>query len=92
MVESIVCLVNGTSDLSIDIATTIYYGLFINDELVGETEHTFTSPSKTSNIGITRILEVNPGDYFNVYTKSLNAAANIEIKSLSLTFWGNKNK
>lgn len=83
----------GTSDLSISSApSTIHYALYINDSLVpgAETPHTFTAPSKTSNISINKIITLNNGDYLEVWSKCDTGGYTITIGSLSICCWGDR--
>jgi len=82
-------LMNGVSDLQVNKACEVTYALFKNGVLVegAETPHTFTATSKTSNISITRICEINTGDELEVYAKCDDGTATALIKSLTVTVW-----
>jgi len=83
-------LFNGVSDLEVDKACTITYGLYKNGVLVtgAETPHTFAAASKIDNVSITRIIQLDKGDYLNVFVKSSATDTTATINTLFLTFWG----
>ena len=83
-------LVNGVSDLEVDKACKITYGLHINDTLVdiAQTPHDFSSANKTSNISITGIVPLNVGDEITIWARSDTATTEITVNTLFVTFWG----
>jgi len=87
--NGIIFLFNGTSDVQVNKACTITYGLFRNGELITEaqTPHSFVSPSKTSNISITALIEANCNNEFDVYVKSDQANTIISVQTLNMTLW-----
>lgn len=82
-------LLNGVSDLQVNKACEVTYALYINGAVVpgAETPHTFTSAAKTSNIGITRICQLQTGDTIEVYAKCDDDTAIATFKTLSITLW-----
>ena len=83
-------LFNWTSDLLVDKPCQLTYSMFKNWLLVAWTEtlHTFAAAAKTSNISITRIVAVEPWDYFQMYAKSWTDNTTISVNSLFVTmFW-----
>ena len=88
--EDGVFLATGISDLSIDKIGTVTYGLYKNGELVegAETEHTFQTSARTSNISIVRICPLEKGDYIEVWAKSTDKTMALTVKTLMLTLWG----
>jgi hypothetical protein len=83
-------LFNGVSDLEVNKACTIHFALFKNGSLVerAETPHTFVTPSKTSNISITSIINLDKGDTLEVFCKSSEVNTTLSLKTLNVTLWG----
>ncbi len=83
-------LFTGVSDLKVNKACTLTYGLYLNGALVSgaETPHTFTSASKVESISITKIVTLQPGDYVEVHAKSSEDTTILTSETLSITFWG----
>jgi len=88
--QSMAFLFTGVMDSSVNKACETMVGLYKNDSLVvgAETVHTFTSAAKVGTIAITRITQINPGDYFEVWIKSTDDTAKITFNSLNITFFG----
>ena len=84
-------LVNGVSDLDINKAATISYGLAINGSVVPHevTTHTFTSASKIENISITALAAISENDTIEIWAKGDGTAGILlTINKLDVTFWG----
>lgn len=71
---------NGVSDLKVNKACTVYYGLHVNGTLVAHevTEHTFSVQAKLENISITALAELAVGDTIEIYAKG-DGTAGIEL-------------
>lgn len=84
-----VFLFNGSSDLEVNKACTISYGLFLNGVLVEEaqTPHSFVSPSKTSNISITALVRLQQDDEIEVFVKSSEDNTIVTVHTLAITLW-----
>jgi hypothetical protein len=82
-------LFNGSSDVQVNKACTITYALFKNGILIPnvQTPHKFLSPSKTSNISITALVEINNNDEFDVYVKSDSAGTIVSVQTFNITLW-----
>ncbi len=85
-------LLNGVSDLLVDKACVITYGLFVNDVLYpnAETPHTFLANAKISNISITGLVTLNNGDVVDVYCKSSVINTKLTISTLIVTLFSSK--
>ena len=83
-------LFSGASDVEVDKACILTYGLYVNDALVAgaETPHTFVAASKISNISITAIVTLNHGDEIDVYVKSSVDTTVVDPTTLIITFLG----
>lgn len=85
-------LVNGVSDLKVNKACTIFYGLSINGSVVSGqiTEHTFTSTSKIENISITAIADISIDDEIEIWAKGDGVISGVQLTpvKLDVTFWG----
>lgn len=84
-------LFSGASDLEVNKACKITYGLFKNGTLVAgaETPHDFAAQSKIENISITAILSgIKANDYFDVRAKSSVSDTILTVATLLITFWG----
>jgi len=85
-------LMNGVSDLEVNKACTVYYGLFLNGSIVaGEiTPHTFTVQSKVENISITAIAELALDDEveIKVLGDGVTSGVTVTAHKLDVTFWG----
>jgi hypothetical protein len=84
-------LVNGVSDLEVNKACSITYGLAINGSVIPHetTLHTFSVQSKMSNISITALAEISENDTIEIWCKG-DGTAGIEvcIPKLDVTFFG----
>lgn len=80
---------SGSSDLQVNKACQITYGLFINGQLApgSETPHTFPSPAKISSISITVIIKLNQGDELETFVKSDTINTDVTISSLGIVCW-----
>ena len=85
-----VFLVNGSSNLSVDKACKITYGMFKNGVLIptAETPHTFPANARISTISITCIAELDNGDEIDVYVKSDTIDTKVSVSSIRVTLWG----
>ena len=85
-------LFNGSSDVSVNKACRITYGLYKNGVLVSnaETPHDFSATSKIESLGITALADLNLGDYLEIYVKSSVDDTEITSTSLAITFLGTK--
>lgn len=86
-----VFLMNGVSDLEVDKACKIFYGLVVNGVVVDHevTEHTFSNQAKIENISITALATINAGDTIEVWCKGDGTAGvTMKIAKLDVTFWG----
>lgn len=86
-----VFLMNGVSDLSVNLACTIYYGLALNGSIVLDqvTPHTFAAPSKVANISITAIANIAKDDTIEIWAKGDGTnSVQITAEKLDVTFWG----
>lgn len=83
-------LFSGSSDLSADKNCTTTYGLYLNGALVpgAETPHTFDAANKVESIGITQLVQLNRGDFVEVFVKSDAANTTVSHFTLSVTFLG----
>lgn len=88
--SGVVFLFNGSSDVEVNQACQIYYGLHINDNLVedAQTPHDFVNPSKVAHIGITALIKLNQGDVLNAYVKSDTDNTIVSVKTFDITLWG----
>lgn len=88
--QSMCMLFNGVADLSVDKACVTTFGLYKNNALItgAETPHGFTSPAKIGTISISRLLQVVPGDYFEVWAKCDTTAVTMTFNTLSISFFG----
>jgi len=85
-------LFTGVSDLSVNVASRVTYGLYKNGVLVtgAETPTDFVSSSKVGEIGISHIFPIQKGDYFEIYVKSDGAGNIVTHNTLMLTFVGDR--
>lgn len=83
---------SGVSDVQVDKACTITYGLYLNAALVPEatTPHTFLATSKISNISIVSLIELVYGDDLEVYAKSDTSNTLLSLSTLRVTLFGAK--
>jgi hypothetical protein len=81
---------DGVSDLAVNKASVITYGLFVNSTLVpgAETPHTFAAASKIANIAITEIITLNNGDSIDIHMKSDTASTTVTVNTLFIRCWG----
>jgi hypothetical protein len=90
-VKTSTLLVNGVSDVQVNKACTIYYGLFVNGAVVPSeiTEHTFASPSKVATISITSIATLTPNDTVEIYVlgDGVTSGVTVTTAKLDVTFW-----
>lgn len=88
--QSMCFLFNGVSDLSVDKACITTFGLYKNGALVtgAETPHGFTSPSKIGTISIAKLIQLNKGDYLEVWAKCDTTAVTMTFNTLSILFFG----
>jgi|LGOV01.1.fsa_nt_gb hypothetical protein len=86
--EDGVIRVDGTSDVSIDSATVVHvsYILYKNGSpiLGTETPHGFSNQSRTENISITGLIDVENGDIFQVFAKCDVAGKIMAIETLNV--------
>ena len=76
-------LVGGTSDFSVSGASRVTYIMAVNGTNVGETPHDFDSPSKTQNISITEIIDLQNGD--TICTMAKSDTDNIVMSPITLS-------
>ena len=83
-------LMNGVSDIRVNKACELTYALYKNGNLVtgAITPHTFTAAARTSTISITSLLNIENGDYFEVWAKTDTTGVILTIHSLKILFWG----
>lgn len=83
-------LFNGASDVSVDKACELTYGLIIDGVLqeASQTPHTFPASARTQTMSITAILALTNGDEIDVYVKSSVINTTVSVKNLNITFWG----
>ena len=86
-------LMIGVSDVAVNKACTIFYGLSINGStplLEHITEATFTAASKVENIVINKLPEPEENQEFEVWVLGDGIATGVaaNIKTLSVIFWG----
>lgn len=86
--DSVTFLLNGVSDLSVDKACVLTYGLHLNGTLItaAQTPHTFVAASKKENIAITSLITLNKSDYLEVFAKSDQAITVLTASSLITTY------
>lgn len=86
-----VYLFNGVSDLEVNKACTIFYGLALNGNVLsGEiTKHTFSVVANIENIGITALADLSINDEIEIWAKGDGTAGIImTIDKLDVTFLG----
>ena len=89
--DTVKLLINGTSDCEVSSASTVTYGLFVDKgsgyELVPgrETPHVFGAASKTENLSMTTVYEVEPGWKFQVHAKC-SGSTTLTVDTLSVSF------
>lgn len=85
-------MMNGVSDLGVNKACTVYYGLFLNGSVVPHevTPHTFTVQSKVENISITALAQLAVDDTveIKVLGDGTTAGVTVTVHKLDVTFWG----
>lgn len=83
-------LFNGASDIKVDKACRITFGLFRRDIIFpgAETPHDFPAADKLANISITAIILAEKDDYFDVRAKSSVINTKLSVNTLLTTFWG----
>jgi hypothetical protein len=88
--QTMCMLMNGVSDCQVNKNCQISYALYRNGSLVtgAETPHTFQAVAKYSNISITTLLNINSGDYFEVFAKCDAGDTTLTINSLKILFFG----
>lgn len=83
-------LVNGVSDLEINKAATIFYGLAVNGNIISHeiTEHTFSAASKIENISITASADLKLNDEVEIWVKGDGTlGVTVTVNKLDVTFW-----
>ncbi len=87
-----VFLMNGVSDLEVNKACKVYYGLAVNQEIITHevTPHTFTNQSKVENISITALATLEVGMQIEVYALGDGVTSDVDLTAhkLDVTFWG----
>ena len=85
-------LLNGVSDVAVDKACEMTYGLHINGILQADaqTPHTFPASARTQTLAITGLLRLNQNDEIDVYAKSNQANTTANVRNLRVTLWGQK--
>lgn len=82
-------LINGVSDLAVNKACTMSYGLAVNGSAVAKeiTPHTFTAAAKVENISITAFAELGEDDEIEVWAKGDGTlGVELDITKLDVTF------
>ncbi len=77
---------NYRGQMAVAADTTLAYGGIDTAEI----PHTFTAPSKTSNISINKIITLNNGDYLEAWSKCDTGSVTLTIKSLAISCWGDR--
>jgi len=88
-----ICLAVGISDVSVNKACKIYYGLSINgaDPLADHiTPHTFTAGSKISTVAINKLPTAHKDDEFEILIlgDGVTSSVTATVTTLNMTFWG----
>lgn len=88
--QTLAFLFTGVMDFSASKANNCVIGLYKNGSLLAgaETYHEFTSVDKIGTIAITRILNVTPGSYFEVWIKSDDDTVVFTFSTINITFFG----
>lgn len=81
---------NGTSDVQVNKACTVTYGLYKNGSILpgAESPHTFAASSKIDTLSITAILHLTKDEYMEVYAKSDIANTLLTPSTLQVTLFG----
>lgn len=87
--DSMAVLFTGSSDIRASKICAVKYALFKNGALIpgAETPAAVELPLRTRNISITAIIELNAGDYLEVWSKISDATATLTAETLSITCW-----
>lgn len=90
LINNITYLLLGGSSLSVSAACKVYYMMYKNGAFLFETPHDFTSSSKIGFIGTNGKVDVNKGDYFEVYVRTDVNSVTVTSHTLMLSFWGDR--